>query len=132
MTSFDIHSYLQTIAQISAALVGFSALVLVLGRSPSTQADHVNAVRSRALVRIPLNSLIFSLLPFPLWALGIEDDLVVRIASGLFAVVGIATTFYVIGLNKGVKQLITRYESAHFLLMAGVTVFIIAMMAVPQ
>ena len=113
MKTFDIDSFLYAVAQISAALVGFSALVATLGKPENKTAHKFNLIRMRALVRIPLNGLIFALLPFPLRAVGIEEILAWRIASGLFVVVGIASTVYIYALSKQIPEEPSSYERLH-------------------
>ncbi len=79
---------LPVIAEISLGLVGFTAVVAVL-RRPDGGLGSINLFRSLHLLGYASATLLLSLLPFLLAAIGFEPEAMWRISSSAMALTGV-------------------------------------------
>jgi hypothetical protein len=101
-------STLQTIAEISAAFVGFSLVGGLLGTESS---DRYRFYSIRDVAEVGLSCLLGALIPSAIHAFGFRPEVSWRLASGLFSVVWIAAAY--IGISRfwraGVQRHAPRY-----------------------
>ena len=89
MFTIDAHSFLLTVAQISVTIIGFTALLSAFGKTSATIVQDAYNGRLLMMVRVSLNGLLFSLLPFLVSACGVEEPFLWRILGGAFCVFGL-------------------------------------------
>lgn len=82
MTDMDT---LLAFSEVAAALAGFAAIVLVLGRGSLREWTEAERFRLVSLVSTSMGALLFALLPMGLLYLQLPERLAIRGASGAFA-----------------------------------------------
>jgi hypothetical protein len=101
-------SILQTIAEISAAFVGFSLVGGLLGTG---SADRYRFYSIRDVAEVGLSCLLGALLPSAIHAFGMRPEVTWRVASGVFFVLWLAAAC--IGISRfwraGVQRHAPRY-----------------------
>jgi hypothetical protein len=82
----EAESSLQTLAEVSVALAGFSSLLVVLRRGPAGALSEGEGTDLFVVVGGNLLVVVYSLFPFSLHHLGVSEFSTWRIASALLAV----------------------------------------------
>jgi hypothetical protein len=75
---------LQTIAEVSITLAGFSALIAVFRQRADRPWSPEGLMAIRGLIEFSLLPAFFALLPFPLFYSGLSEAVVWRLSSSLF------------------------------------------------
>jgi hypothetical protein len=108
LTELAQESTLQTIAEISAAFVGFSLVGGLLG---TQSADRYRFYSIRDVAEVGLSCLLGALIPSAIHAFGSRADVTWRLASGIFLVLWSASAS--IGISRfwraGVQRHAPRY-----------------------
>jgi hypothetical protein len=79
----EVTGVLELLAELSVAVLGFSGVVVVLGRRASGDWTEIDRVRFRGMVRFAALALILSLLPFPFRSAGWSEPAVWGWSSGI-------------------------------------------------
>ena len=79
-----------TIAEISVALAGFSCVVAVVGRQSDSRWRSGDLLRFWQMIEVSLTALVFSLIPFVFFYIGLPDAYTWAFSSGMLAVVAAA------------------------------------------
>jgi hypothetical protein len=77
----DSDSFLLTIAELSLAVVGFSAIVTALDRAGNANKSPYQLLLVRAMVEFGFAALLFALLPFVVGFFGIGDTWTLRLSN---------------------------------------------------
>ena len=102
MTESDV---LLTIAEIAVAFAGFASLVSVLGKGTSTDDPRVSGTRMRGMINFSLMAIAFSLVPYLLHRYGLDQGIVWRLSSALFALGFLGITVWVGRMVKRLRSL---------------------------
>jgi len=85
---------LQTIAEIAVAFTGFTGVVAAFGRRSDRKWSDVDILRFRIMLATSLCALLYSVLPFVLFHLGLTSAALWRLGSALLAAQIVANTLY--------------------------------------
>ncbi len=81
---------LQTIAEVSITLAGFSALIAVFRQRAGSAWRPEGLMAIRGLIELSLLPGLFALIPFPLFYSGLTESAVWRVSSSLFGTAWVA------------------------------------------
>ncbi len=84
--------FLQTLAEVSITLAGFSALISVFRQRAGSAWRPEGLMAMRGVIELSLIPVLFALLPFPLFYSGLTESAVWRVCSGLFCATYVAYT----------------------------------------
>ena len=65
---------LQSLAELSVGVLGFSGVVAVLGRRSVGEWTHADRIRFFAMIRLSVSVLVLAVLPFPFRSAGLTDE----------------------------------------------------------
>lgn len=100
----DISSALLALAQVAVGLIGFSSVLIALSGEPSSWSA-LDTYRITGMLASSIALLLLSLLPFVLLFLGVEEQIVWRLATGAVAVL------LVIGMVLNIRGYLRLSES---------------------
>jgi len=95
--------FLTTSAQIAVGLAGFTGVASVFGRDSSAVPHEVQSERLRAMIEAAQVAVVFALVPLLLLDLNLAEDVLWRVACGLFLTGW--TAVFVITVRRGFKVL---------------------------
>ena len=75
--------FLQTLAEVSITLAGFSALISVFRQRAGSAWRPEGLMAMRGVIELSLLPVLFALLPFPLFYSGLTESAVWRVCSAL-------------------------------------------------
>jgi hypothetical protein len=94
---------LQSLAELSVGVLGFSGVVAVLGRRSAGEWTVVDRVRFFAMVRLTVSVLVLAVLPFPFHSAGLTDALTWAWCSSIAALV-VVLNFVVAYFDGGLSR----------------------------
>ena len=118
-------SILQTTAEVSVALAGFTGVVAAFGQRRGSWSD-IDTLRFRVMLFTSLSALVFSILPFALHHMRSEASSTWAISSGLLASYFVITVFVD---TRRWRQVVTRRDS-EFSAWPGLLALLLASIAI--
>ena len=94
---------LQSLAELSVGVLGFSGVVAVLGRRSVGEWTRADRIRFFAMVRLAVSVLVLAILPYPFQSAGLADELTWAWCSAI-AALAVILNFVVAFIDGGFSR----------------------------